>query len=177
MKRAIVVFAFLFIVSAVFGQAKPAAVKYAMLFAVTGITLEDYQGGAGAAVWMDPLKIRAASDPGEYEVRYVLARGNRLLAKAPLTVNPVTAEVQPPATAAVGAELVVRWRGPGYAEDFVSIARANQPAAACLSSNSVRKGNPLKLSAPKEPGTYEVRYVLGRGNRLLAKATIEIKAP
>ena len=125
----------------------------------------------------NPLKVRAASDPGEYEVRYVLGRGNRLLAKAPVTINPVTAEVSPPASAAAGTEFEVSWRGPGYPEDFVSIARANQPPGAYLNSASVRKGNPLKLRAPKEPGTYEVRYILGRGNRLLAKATIEIKSP
>jgi Ca-activated chloride channel family protein len=35
----------------------------------------------------------------------------------------------------------------------------------------------LKLRVPKEPGTYEVRYVLGLGARLLAKTTITIEAP
>ena len=125
----------------------------------------------------NPLKVRAASDPGVYEVRYILGRGNRLLAKAPVTVNPVTAEVRPPASAATGADLNVPWQGPGYPEDFVSIARANQPPAAYVNSTPVRQGNPLKLRVPKEPGTYEVRYVLGLGKRLLAKTTITITAP
>jgi Ca-activated chloride channel family protein len=35
----------------------------------------------------------------------------------------------------------------------------------------------MKFHGPKEPGTYEVRYVLGRGKRLLAKTTITIAAP
>jgi hypothetical protein len=125
----------------------------------------------------NPLKVRAPSDPGDYEVRYVLARGAKLLAKAPITVNPVTAEVKSPASAAAGAEFEVQWQGPGYPEDFVSVARANQPPGAHVNFVSVRKGSPLKLRAPKEPGTYEVRYVLGRGKRLLAKTTITIKAP
>ena len=125
----------------------------------------------------NPFKVRAASDPGDYEVRYVLGRGNRLLAMAPVTINAVTAEVRPPASAAVGAELNVLWQGPGYPEDFVSIARANQPPSAYVNSTPVRQGNPLKLRVPKEPGTYEVRYVLGLGKRLLAKTTITITAP
>lgn len=125
----------------------------------------------------NPLKVRAASDPGEYEVRYVLARGNRLLAKAPVTIAPVTAEIRAPAAAMAGTELVVPWQGPGYPEDFVSVARADQPPAAHLNFISVRKGNPAKLRAPKEPGTYEVRYVLGRGSRLLARASITVKGP
>lgn len=124
-----------------------------------------------------PLKVRAPADAGEFEVRYVLGRGNRLLAKAPVTVNPVTAGVTPPAVAATGADFAVAWHGPGYPEDFVSIARSDQPPGAHLHSARVRQGNPVKLRAPREPGTYEVRYVLGHGNRLLAKTTVTIKAP
>jgi hypothetical protein len=125
----------------------------------------------------NPLKLRAPSDAGTFEVRYVLGRGNRLLAKAPVTVNAVTAEVTPPATATAGTEFEVAWQGPGYPEDLISIARPNQPPNAHLSSATIRKGNPLKLRAPKEPGTYEVRYLLGRGPRLLAKASVTIAAP
>jgi hypothetical protein len=125
----------------------------------------------------NPLKVRAPSDAGDYEVRYILARGVKLLAKAPITVKPVTAEVKSPASAAAGAEFEVQWQGPGYPEDFVSVALPNQPPGAHENSASVRKGNPLKVRAPKAPGTYEVRYVLGLGYRLLGKTTITIKAP
>lgn len=125
----------------------------------------------------NPLKLRAPSDPGDYEVRYILARGTRVLAKAPVTIGAVTAEVRAPASAKGGAVLAVEWRGPGYPEDFISVARLNQPAGSYLASVPARKGNPSKLAAPKEPGTYEVRYVLGRGNRLLAKAPLTIEAP
>jgi Ca-activated chloride channel family protein len=125
----------------------------------------------------NPLKVRAASDAGDYEVRYVLVRGYRQLAKATVKVNAVTAEVTPPATAAVGAEFEVAWKGPGYPEDYVTIARTIQAPGAYLNSTNVKRGNPLKLRAPKEPGTYEVRYILGRGHRLLGKATITIAAP
>jgi len=133
--------------------------------------------GAAPVKEGNPLKVRAPGDPGDYEVRYILARGARLLAKAPLTVNPVTAEVKSPASAAVGAEFEIQWKGPGYPEDFVAVARENQPPAEYVSFAPVRQGNPVKLHAPKEPGTYEVRYVLGYGKRLLAKTTITIGAP
>lgn len=124
-----------------------------------------------------PLKVRAPNAAGDYEVRYILARGAKLLAKTPITIKPVTAEVKAPAKAAAGAEIDIEWSGPGYPEDFVSVARGNQPPSGSVSSASVQKGNPAKLLAPKQPGTYEVRYVLGYGNRLLAKTTITIAAP
>jgi Ca-activated chloride channel family protein len=125
----------------------------------------------------NPLKVRAPSDPGEYEVRYLLARGARSLAQASLTVNPVTAEVHAPGAVAVGAEFQVQWQGPGYPEDLVALARADQPPGSSVSFAPVRQGNPVKLRAPKEPGTYELRYILGYGKRQLAKTTITIQAP
>ena len=145
------------------------------------VARHDQQPGANAGFTLlkegNPLKVRAPGDPGDYEVRYILARGAKLLAKAAITVNPVKAEVSPPESAVASAEFSVQWRGPGYPEDFVSLARTNQPSGAYVSFASVRKGDTLKLRAPKEPGTYEVRYVLGRGNRLLAKTTVTIVAP
>jgi Ca-activated chloride channel family protein len=110
-------------------------------------------------------------------VRYILGRGYRLLAIAPVTVDPVTAEITSPAAAVAGTDLEVAWQGPGYPEDVVAIARADQPPGAHVTFAPVRKGNPLKIRAPKEPGTYEVRYVQGRGNRLLGKSTLTVTAP
>ena len=125
----------------------------------------------------NPAKVWAPSDPGEYEVRYVLGRGVKPLAKAPLTVHAVAATVQPPASATAGTEFEVVWQGPGYAGDFIAVARPGQPPGASISSARVRPGATLKLRAPREPGTYEVRYILGRGTKPLAKAVIAITAP
>jgi hypothetical protein len=125
----------------------------------------------------NPARVRAPSDPGEYEVRYILGRGNRLIMKTPITINPVTAKIEPPATAKAGVEFAVSWQGPGYPEDFVSLARTDQAPGASLNRVTVRQGNPVKIRAPKEPGIYEVRYVLGFGNKVLAKTTITIEVP
>lgn len=124
-----------------------------------------------------PAKLRAPSDAGAHEVRYVLSRGAKVLARAPVTITPVTAEVRAPATAEAGADLEVAWQGPGYPEDYVALARPNQPAGTHVASLSVRKGSPLRLKAPKEPGDYEVRYLIGRGHRLLAKLPLKVTPP
>lgn len=125
----------------------------------------------------NPVRLRAPSDAGDYEVRYILARGNKLLARSPVTIEPVVAALEAPATAVAGTDFEVRWTGPGYPEDFVAVARSNQPATANLGARPTRLGNPVKIKAPKEPGVYELRYILGRGNRLLARVTITVTAP
>ena len=125
----------------------------------------------------NPLRLRAPSEPGDYEVRYILSRGPRKLASAPVTTRPVSAELEAPAQGVAGTELEVYWTGPGYAEDYICVARTIQSGGSNLSSQPTRKGNPLKLKLPREPGDLELRYVVGRGNRVLVRKPLKVVAP
>ena len=122
-----------------------------------------------------PLKLRAPSDPGTYEVRYILGQGSKLLAKTTIEIEAVSAKVQPPVSATVNTEFEVTWQGPDYNSDYISIARPDQGPGRYVTYTYTRSGNPLKIKAPEEPGTYEVRYILGQGSKVLDKATITIK--
>ncbi|BBO80746.1 hypothetical protein DSCO28_13120 [Desulfosarcina ovata subsp. sediminis] len=124
----------------------------------------------------NPLKLRAPSDPGTYEIRYILGRGDRLLAKTSMQIKAVTASVQAPPSADIASEFEVSWQGPDYKSDYISIARLDQRSGSYVNYTYTSKGNPLKLRAPSDPGTYEIRYILGRGDRLLAKTSIAINA-
>jgi Ca-activated chloride channel family protein len=108
-------------------------------------------------------------------VRYVLGRGDKLLAKTTIEIKAVTAKVTAPASAKAGEVFEVTWEGPDNKSDYISIARPDQRPQSYKGYTYTSKGNPVKVKAPKEPGIYEVRYILNRGNKLLAKTTIEIK--
>ena len=123
-----------------------------------------------------PLKLQAPSDPGSYEVRYILGQGNKLLAKTTMEIKAVSASVTAPAAADIAAKFDVTWQGPGNDGDYISIARPDQAPQQYVHYRYTKKESPLKLQAPSEPGSYEVRYILGQGNKLLAKTTMEIKA-
>ncbi len=122
-----------------------------------------------------PLKVQAPSDPGTYEVRYILGQGSKLLAKTTIEIKAVNAKVQPPASANVNTEFEVKWQGPNYKSDYISIARPDHRPDSYVTYTYTRRGNPVKLKAPKEPGDYEVRYILGQGSKVLDKANITIK--
>ncbi len=124
----------------------------------------------------NPLKLRAPSDPGTYEVRYILGQGSKILAKTTIEIKAVSATVQAPQSADVASEFDVTWTGPDNKHDSISIARPDQGGGSYVGYTYTGKGNPLKLRAPSDPGTYEVRYILGQGSKILAKTTIEIKA-
>ncbi len=122
-----------------------------------------------------PLKLQAPSDPGTYEVRYILGQGGRLLAKTSIEIQKVDAKVTPPANVVPGTQFAVAWQGPGYEPDYIAIARPDQEPGGYVTYAYVRTGNPVKLHAPKEAGTYEIRYVLGKGNKVLHTVPITIK--
>jgi Ca-activated chloride channel family protein len=122
-----------------------------------------------------PLKLQAPSDPGSYEVRYILGQGNKLLANTPITISPVNATVTVAAVAAVDSSVEIAWEGPGYIPDYICISKPGDPPGKYLGYTFVKTGNPLKVKAPKDPGVYEVRYILGQGKRLLDKKVITVE--
>ncbi len=104
-------------------------------------------------------------------------KGSKLLAKTTITLTGVTAKVEAPASASVATQIPVTWQGPDYEGDYISIAEPDQDPAGYLGYTYVSDGNPLKLQMPPDPGTYEVRYIMNNGSRLLAKTTITLTAP
>jgi len=124
----------------------------------------------------NPAQLKAPAEPGTYEVRYILGNGTLLLAKAPIVIGEVSAQVQPPASASAAAEFEVIWQGPANDGDYISIAEPSSPAGTYDNYAYTRHGNPAKLKAPAEPGDYEVRYIQAHGTRLLAKAPVTVQA-
>jgi Ca-activated chloride channel family protein len=123
----------------------------------------------------NPVSLQAPSDPGTYEIRYILGRGSKQLAKTSIEIKAVTAQVQGPASADMASDLTVGWQGPDSKGDYIAIARTDQKPGSYIHYTSTSRGNPVTLRAPSDPGTYEIRYILGRGSKLLARTTIEIK--
>ncbi|SHO48613.1 vWA domain-containing protein [Desulfopila aestuarii] len=122
-----------------------------------------------------PLKVQAPSIPGTYEVRYVLGQGDTMLARKSLTVEPVTATVTAPQTVDAAASFTTQWQGPNNDRDYISIAVPAEDGSNYATYAYTSNGNPVTLTAPSAPGTYEVRYVLGQDDVILARQSLEVK--
>ena len=85
--------------------------------------------------------------------------------------------MQASASANVASEFEVSWQGPDNKSDYIAIARPDQKPGSQVNYTYTKRGNPLKVRAPSDPGTYEVRYILGRGNKLLDKTSIGVRVP
>lgn len=123
----------------------------------------------------NPATLTAPERGGAYELRYVSARGT-VLARQAIAVEQAAATLEAPATGDAGGTAAIGWTGPDGSDDFVTIVKPDAPESAYTAYAYTRDGAPARLRLPEEPGRYEVRYVTGRENVVLARAPIEIAA-
>ena len=126
-----------------------------------------------------PVTLQAPPEPGEYEVRYVLGQGRRMLESLPITVMPTTTQLVAPPEVDAGTTFEVEWTGPDNEGDYVTIVPAGVSRDAAFnimwSRVSTRHGSPVTLKASDEPGDFEIRYVLGSGRRMLQSVPIRVR--
>ncbi|ETX13426.1 hypothetical protein OCH239_10285 [Roseivivax halodurans JCM 10272] len=119
-----------------------------------------------------PLRLLMPPEPGSYQVRYVMALDATVLETLDIEVLPVEAKLYAEARAKAGAELEVDWDGPDYENDYISIA---EPGSGDYETYTyTREGGPLTVTAPLEPGEYELRYVLNQDDTVLAAQPLEV---
>ncbi|CAM2063717.1 VWA domain-containing protein [Sulfidibacter corallicola] len=119
--------------------------------------------------------VAAPEVPGQYEVRFLAAdHPYPTLVKKSFEVTAVTATVKVPATVPAGSRFDVNWTGPGNQRDFITIVAADAPERKYGKYVRTKKGNPLELPAPDEPGDYEVRYLTGQKYFTLASAPVKV---
>ncbi|MGF1561885.1 MAG: VWA domain-containing protein [Geminicoccaceae bacterium] len=121
-----------------------------------------------------PQSLTVPSEPGLYQVRYVLNQGRRVIAAADIEVETVAVTLDVPAEVMAGAAFAVAWNQTIADNDIVTIVPAD--AGNREVDNHVRAGrnNPAELTAPGEPGLYEVRYVLPRDYTVVGRAEIDV---
>jgi len=110
-------------------------------------------------------QIGGPSIEGDYEVRYILADPRLILERVPLTVTDGNYTVSAPAEIPASSTFEVEWSGNLTPGDFVTIEKAGTTAAFTPTGRrpDLEVGKPSELTAPAEPGDYEVRYILANG--------------
>jgi Mg-chelatase subunit ChlD len=94
-----------------------------------------------------------------------------VIGSSPLTVGKVTASVSAPSEVTAGEPFEVTWEGPGNPQDYVTIVSVGTPDGEYGPYGYTKRGNPVRVQAPRDPGVYVVRYQTGQSNRVLATAT------
>jgi Ca-activated chloride channel homolog len=79
-------------------------------------------------------------------------------------VPPVVIELQAPAEITAGCLFEVAWTGPDSTGDYITIVPAGAPEGDWTDYAYTSDANPVTLTAPLAPGSYEIRYATERTN-------------
>lgn len=118
-------------------------------------------------------KLTVPSEPGMYELRYVLREGAKTLASQTIEVGAPEVSVSGPTTAAAGAVIRVSWTGAVGGTDYINIVPMGADEGTFGTYAQVRDKTELDLRMPGDPGLYELRYVLREGGKTLASQPME----
>jgi Ca-activated chloride channel family protein len=136
---------------------------------------------ADYVTWMytrdgSPVALHVPATSGNYEVRYASGDTDTVLARAPLKVTAVTASLRASRSAPAGSTIVVAWSGPGYSGDYITVGAPGAAAGDYRSWTYALPGKSARLPVPDEPGRYEIRYVLGGSNGVIAHTGLQVTA-
>ncbi len=77
-------------------------------------------------------------------------------------------------TVTAGAVCTVAWTGPDNRGDYVTIVKADASAIENGNYKETKLGKSLELTAPIDPGIYEIRYVTGRSHTILGRVPVKV---
>ena len=121
-------------------------------------------------------ELRAPAEPGLYEVRLQLDAGDRVLARTPVEVMDGNVSLDGPDRARAGAEITLSWTGAIHPRDYIAIVPGGTPDGEQSGYRRIQDGDQATFTAPAEPGAYEIRYHLDRGDRVMARRPLEVLA-
>ncbi|HEX5139047.1 MAG TPA: hypothetical protein VFY93_18910 [Planctomycetota bacterium] len=120
------------------------------------------------------VELTAPVAPGACEVRYVTGGSRTVLARTTVAVTAAEATLEAPAGIVLGKPVTISWSGPNDPGDYVTIVMQGTPDAAYGNYTETKEGSPLDVTAPATPGDAEVRYVTGKGHRVLARRPLRV---
>lgn len=121
-----------------------------------------------------PVALVLPPTPGDYEIRYVRSADSEVLARAPLAVRPVEADVEIDSPVDAGDSPMIAWIGPDYEGDYIAISEVGSDGY--VNTTPTREGSPLRVRMPAEPGDYELRYVMAQDATVVARKSVEVLA-
>jgi Ca-activated chloride channel family protein len=122
-----------------------------------------------------PGTLVAPISPGAYVLWYVPGSETAPTATSPITVRPYVVTLDAPDEVDAGAQFEVEWTGPDGPSDYITIVPAGSAEGTYLSYAYTRDGSPATITAPDEPGDYEIWYASDRVGGTFASIDIVVR--
>ncbi len=126
-------------------------------------------------VFASPATITTPDAAVTYEIRYVSGQSNATLARVPISLTAPTVLMEPQGTVLADMPFKAERREPDNARDYLSIAEIGAPDDEYNSYAYTSRGTPANFIAPAG-GNYELRYVSGQSETVLARMPLTVAA-
>ena len=140
------------------------------------IGVQDAAGSVKAWAYVEPNQpatMRLPPVAGQYQIVYSQRDSSRrALATRPINVTESDFSLSAADSVAPGAEISITHRAPVGAQDTIVIAKAGDDGY--ISYSYVGEGGIVTLTAPDEPGSYELRYRFG-DSIIVSTRAIEVR--
>ncbi len=155
----------------------PVGSRHWVGFAPKGSPITAYLQYARPTAAVSGIELMPPSEPGEYELRYVLNERERIIASRPITVTASAASVSGPSTAMAGDTIKIKASGPEGSGHWIGFAPAGSDVTSYRDymrpQGTTTEGT---LMAPMEAGDYELRYVLNENEKIIATQPVKVTA-
>jgi Ca-activated chloride channel family protein len=115
-------------------------------------------------------------ETGEAEIRYMSGQSRRVLARRSVKLLAAEVTLAAPDEAVAGAAVEIAWKGPNNRNDYLTIVGKSAPDGSRGAIAYTAQGPTVKVTAPGDVGTAEIRYVSGQGDLVLARRAIDLVA-
>lgn len=114
--------------------------------------------------------------PGLYDVVYVMDDGDVVLASQPLEVVDAVVSLDFAPAIEAGYPLEIEWVGPGNTLDYIRIVASGTTDRFSEASTrrSSDRGGTVTLTAPAEPGSYDVIYYFDQDREVLVRRPVTV---
>ncbi len=125
----------------------------------------------------NPLSLLAPGTAGAYELRYSSDEADHaILFSTPIAVTAAAITLTAPESVAAGSSFTVSWTVASEAEwDYVTIVPVEASDGTYLDYAYTSGGSSAQLTAPDEPGAYEIRYASDSRPGTFARWPIQVR--
>jgi Ca-activated chloride channel family protein len=120
------------------------------------------------------LSVRAPDRPGRYEIRYISAQNKFIWAETEIEIVERTEKLSVADRVAVGEKFEVTWQEKGNKGEYIAVYKKGADVKNYESYVYTNRKVRAKLSAPSEPGEYELRYISGQEGLEWANIRFEV---
>ena len=122
----------------------------------------------------NPITLTLPMEPGIYEVRWNREAEGTVIVRQTLKLKRPEVSLEAPSSADLGTPIEVRWSGPNFPDDYITIVAAGAESTAYEEYVYTGTGNPVTLTAPEREGAYEIRYSHGKSYQMMGSRPLTV---